>query len=76
VSGIGAGSLLQRLGVAVVHDLQGVGGNLQDHLQTRSVFKCTRPTLNDEVNNFINDRVINYYKYRLDPMGGDDDIRA
>ncbi|HXZ67939.1 MAG TPA: GMC family oxidoreductase N-terminal domain-containing protein [Alphaproteobacteria bacterium] len=31
VSGIGQGALLQKLGIPVVHDLPGVGENLQDH---------------------------------------------
>ena len=38
LSGIGPGALLQRHGIAVQHDLPGVGGNLQDHLQIRAVF--------------------------------------
>ncbi len=39
LSGIGPGALLQRHGIAVQADLPGVGGNLQDHLQIRAVFK-------------------------------------
>ncbi|WP_302176179.1 GMC family oxidoreductase [uncultured Hydrogenophaga sp.] len=39
LSGIGPGALLQQHGVPVVHDLPGVGENLQDHLQIRSVYK-------------------------------------
>ena len=38
-SGIGPGDLLQAAGVPLVHDLPGVGGNLQDHLQLRMIFK-------------------------------------
>ncbi|MBQ0928925.1 GMC family oxidoreductase N-terminal domain-containing protein [Ideonella sp. 4Y16] len=38
-SGIGPAPLLQRLGIPVQQDLPGVGGNLQDHLQIRAVFK-------------------------------------
>ncbi len=38
-SGIGPGSLLHDLGIPVVHDLPGVGRNLQDHLQVRTVFR-------------------------------------
>ncbi len=49
-SGVGPGPLLRSLGVAVVHDLPGVGRNLQDHLQTRLVYKTRQKTLNDEVN--------------------------
>jgi choline dehydrogenase len=52
LSGIGPGELLQGLGIGVVHALPGVGCNLQDHLQIRSVYRCTRPTLNNEVNHF------------------------
>jgi choline dehydrogenase len=39
LSGIGPAGLLQRLGVPVLHDAPGVGANLQDHLQIRSVYK-------------------------------------
>ena len=39
LSGIGPADLLQRHGIPVVHDLPGVGDNLQDHLQIRAVFK-------------------------------------
>jgi choline dehydrogenase len=39
LSGIGPAALLQRHGIAVVHELPGVGENLQDHLQIRAVFK-------------------------------------
>jgi choline dehydrogenase len=39
LSGIGPAQLLQAHGVPVVHDLPGVGENLQDHLQIRAVFK-------------------------------------
>ena len=39
LSGIGPAALLQQQGIAVVQDLPGVGANLQDHLQIRSVYK-------------------------------------
>jgi choline dehydrogenase len=39
LSGIGAGPLLHKLGIAVLHDLRGVGENLQDHLQIRCAYK-------------------------------------
>jgi choline dehydrogenase len=53
VSGVGSGELLQKVGVPLVHDLSGVGQNLQDHLQIRLVFKTNQRTLNDEVNNLL-----------------------
>jgi len=39
LSGIGPGNCLRQHGLPVVHELPGVGANLQDHLQIRSVFK-------------------------------------
>ena len=54
LSGIGPGDLLQRHGIAVRHALPGVGENLQDHLQVRLIFECTRPiTTNDELNSWL-----------------------
>ena len=52
LSGIGPGALLQKHAIPVVHALEGVGENLQDHLALRSMYKCTRPiTTNDDVRN-------------------------
>jgi len=51
LSGIGDGAHLQNLNIAVARHLPGVGGNLQDHLQIRAVYKSSRPTLNNEVHN-------------------------
>jgi len=39
VSGVGPAAWLERHGVPVVHDLPGVGGNLQDHLQLRLIYR-------------------------------------
>ncbi len=39
LSGIGPASLLHQHGIEVRQDLPGVGANLQDHLQIRSVYK-------------------------------------
>ncbi len=49
VSGIGDGALLQGLGIPVVHDAPAVGQNLQDHLAVSYFYKCSVPTLNDEL---------------------------
>jgi choline dehydrogenase len=38
-SGIGPAEWLTPLGIDVVHDRQGVGRNLQDHLQQRAIYK-------------------------------------
>ncbi|MFW3616795.1 GMC family oxidoreductase [Billgrantia antri] len=48
-SGIGNPSHLREVGVECLHELPGVGENLQDHLQIRLVFKTRCRTLNDEV---------------------------
>jgi choline dehydrogenase len=39
LSGLGPAALLQQHGIEVRQDLPGVGANLQDHLQIRSVYK-------------------------------------
>ncbi|MDA0225842.1 MAG: GMC oxidoreductase, partial [Proteobacteria bacterium] len=50
VSGVGPADLLARHGIPVLHALPGVGENLQDHLQFRLIYKCTRPiTTNDDL---------------------------
>jgi len=50
LSGVGPGDLLNTLGVRVVHDLRGVGADLQDHLQVRMVLRCTQAiTFNDDM---------------------------
>jgi choline dehydrogenase len=38
LSGVGPAALLQQHGVPVLHELPGVGDNLQDHLQIRAAF--------------------------------------
>ena len=43
LSGIGPAGQLQEHGIAVVHDLPGVGANLQDHLELYIQQACTRP---------------------------------
>ena len=39
LSGVGPAALLQQHHIPVVHALEGVGGNLQDHLQLRMAYK-------------------------------------
>src|SRR5215475_4809711 len=48
LSGVGPAELLHSLGIEVVHDLPGVGENLQDHLNSRVVYRARRAnTLNE-----------------------------
>ncbi len=54
LSGIGPGDALREHGIAVKHELAGVGGNLQDHLQIRCTYKVERvETLNERANSLI-----------------------
>jgi choline dehydrogenase len=71
LSGVGPGALLQRLGIAVVHDVAGVGENLQDHLQVRMMYKvsgCT--TLNERVNSLLGKASmgLQYLLFRTGPL--------
>ena len=45
LSGIGPPEQLQRHGIAVAHELQGVGRNLQDHLDYTLIYKARSPHL-------------------------------
>jgi choline dehydrogenase len=71
LSGIGPGPLLRAFGIAVVHELPGVGENLQDHLQIRPVYKVygTR-TLNEQANSLVGKARIffQYMLFRSGPM--------
>lgn len=42
-SGVGAKSLLDEFKIPVVHDLPGVGENLQDHLEMYLQYECKKP---------------------------------
>jgi choline dehydrogenase len=54
LSGIGRPDVLQPLGIRVQHELPGVGENLQDHLQIRTVFKVNDAvTLNTRYHNLF-----------------------
>ncbi len=70
VSGIGRGEVLRRAGVEVRHELQGVGEDLQDHLQIRLIYEVNVPTLNDAINNIFRRGLIGaeYVLRRTGPM--------
>jgi choline dehydrogenase len=70
LSGVGPGALLQRHGIAVVHDLP-VGENLQDHLQLRAAFKVQNVlTLNTVANSWWGKAkmALEYAVYRTGPL--------
>jgi choline dehydrogenase len=71
LSGIGPAALLRQHGIPVVHDLPGVGENLQDHLQIRAVFKVQGvTTLNTLANSAWGKMKIGleYAMFRSGPM--------
>lgn len=50
LSGIGNKDVLEKAGIECLHELNGVGENLQDHLEFYFQFKCMQPiTLNGEL---------------------------
>jgi choline dehydrogenase-like flavoprotein len=54
LSGIGPAAVLRRNGIAVVVDRASVGENLQDHLQFRLIYRCSKPiTTNDQLRSLL-----------------------
>jgi choline dehydrogenase len=71
LSGIGPADLLQSHGIAVRQHLPGVGANLQDHLQIRTVFTVSGvKTLNTQANSLWGKAMIGleYALKRTGPM--------
>ena len=71
LSGIGPGQLLNGKGIRVVHDLPGVGENLQDHLQIRSVYKVQNTvTLNKRANSVFGkiQMALQYMAFKTGPL--------
>jgi choline dehydrogenase len=70
-SGIGDAALLQSLGIKVNHALAGVGQNLQDHLQLRSIYQVKGvTTLNRQVRSLWGKAMmgLNYALFRSGPL--------
>ena len=54
LSGVGPADWLAEQGIAAVRDVQGVGRNLQDHLQQRAIFKVSGvKTLNETYHSLV-----------------------
>jgi choline dehydrogenase len=71
LSGIGNSSLLQEKEIALVHDLPGVGENLQDHLQIRSVYKVNNTvTMNLRANSLFGKMKmgLEYFLFKSGPL--------
>jgi len=71
LSGIGNADHLAGLGIPVVHDLRGVGENLQDHLQIRMMYKVHDvPTLNQKASCWLGRLAmcVEYALFRTGPL--------
>ena len=70
LSGLGPGEVLATQGIPVLRDMPGVGRNLQDHLQIRTVYEVNVSTLNEEINNLFRRMAIGaqYVLTRRGPM--------
>lgn len=71
LSGVGPAPLLREQGIAVVHELPGVGENLQDHLQIRTVYKVHGvTTLNERANSLLGKAAmgLEYLLFRTGPL--------
>lgn len=70
-SGVGSGARLSGLGIDTVADVPGVGENLQDHLQLRTIFEVSGTrTLNTDYPNLLKRAWIGieYALFRKGPM--------
>ncbi len=71
LSGVGPAELLRGLGIPVVQPLDGVGANLQDHLQMRLAFKVSNvKTLNERSHSLIGQALmgLEYALFRTGPL--------
>jgi len=71
LSGLGPAALLREHGIPVIADRPGVGANLQDHLQIRSVYKVHgTTTLNTRANRLLGkaSMALEYLLHRTGPM--------
>ena len=71
VSGVGPGGRLREHGVAVHRELPGVGGNLQDHLQLRLIYRVANVvTLNQLANSLWGKMAmgLEYVLFRRGPL--------
>ncbi len=71
LSGVGPGELLAQHGITVVHELAGVGENLQDHLQIRSVYRVENTvTMNQRANSLLGklSMALEYFAFKTGPL--------
>ncbi len=71
LSGVGDSAFLSKRNIAPRVDLPGVGGNLQDHLQVRSVYKVENTvTLNQKANSLFGKALmgVEYLFFKTGPL--------
>jgi choline dehydrogenase len=71
LSGVGPAAHLQDLGIPVVCDRPGVGANLQDHLQLRTIYRVTGGrTLNEMYGSYVGRArmMLDYALFRRGPL--------
>jgi choline dehydrogenase len=70
LSGVGPRNLLQSLGIAVAHEIPGVGENLHDHLQIRMVWKVNGGTLNERASRWLGKAAmgLEYLLFKTGPL--------
>ena len=70
LSGLGPKANLEKFQIPVLQDMQGVGQNLHDHLQSRPKYRVDVPTLNTKVNSWMGqvDIGLQYIMHRRGPM--------
>ena len=71
LSGIGSSELLGSRNIPIRVDLRGVGGNLQDHLQVRSVYQVENTvTLNQKAGSLIGKALmgLEYFFFKTGPL--------
>jgi choline dehydrogenase len=71
LSGVGPAAVLRQHGIDVVHDLPGVGANLHDHLQVRSIYKVRNTvTLNRRARTWLGKAAmaLEYAAFRTGPL--------
>ncbi len=66
LSGVGPADELRRVGVEPLHDLPGVGRNLQDHLFVPVAYACTRPVSLASAEAKLN--IANYLLFKRGPL--------
>ena len=69
LSGVGRGDVLSGAGIEVQHESPGVGENLQDHLQIRTVFKVSNAKTLNTLANSLGGKVRIALQYGLTQSG-------